>query len=180
PDDTVVVTFDDGYRDNYTNAFPILKALGIPATIFLATDAIGTGKVLWHDRVFDAFRQTSRAVLDDYGDGATRYSLRSPAEKLEVQGRIRDWLRAHEGPRRLELVDRLVARLEVPDRRQAPGLMLDWDDVKRMHAGGVSFGSHTVTHPILTRIRPEQAREEITASKQRIQKHLGVPGEAFA
>src|SRR5262249_1535022 len=49
PAAAVVVTFDDGYMDNYVNAFPVLKRLGIPATIFLATDAIGTGRVLWHD-----------------------------------------------------------------------------------------------------------------------------------
>ena len=63
PDNTVVITFDDGYRDNYLNAFPMLKNLSIPATIFLATDAIGSKRVLWHDRVFSAFRETRVPVL---------------------------------------------------------------------------------------------------------------------
>jgi hypothetical protein len=58
PDNAVAITFDDGYRDNYLHAFPIVKSLSLPMTIFLATDAIGTGRTLWHDRVFSAFRDT--------------------------------------------------------------------------------------------------------------------------
>ena len=67
PDSSIVVTFDDGYLDNYSNAFPILKELSIPATVFLATDAIETGRILWHDRVFSAFRETGSLHLKGFG-----------------------------------------------------------------------------------------------------------------
>src|SRR5689334_9989952 len=56
PERAMAITFDDGYRDNYDYAFPILKKLGLPATIFVATSAIENAKILWHDRIFDAFR----------------------------------------------------------------------------------------------------------------------------
>src|SRR5436190_18184559 len=60
PARAVAVTFDDGYEDNYGYAFPILKKYGVPATIFIATGMIETGNVLWHDRVFDAFRYATK------------------------------------------------------------------------------------------------------------------------
>ena len=56
-------TFNDGYKDVYLNAYPILKKFSIPATIFLPTSCIDTGEVLWHDRVFSAFRETQRSSL---------------------------------------------------------------------------------------------------------------------
>src|SRR5215468_6232741 len=67
PERAVAITFDDGYGDNYDYAFPILKKYQLPATIFIATGAIGTGDLIWHDRVFDAFRFASakRARLED-------------------------------------------------------------------------------------------------------------------
>jgi hypothetical protein len=74
PDNAVVVTFDDGYRDNYQYAFPILQQLSIPATVFLSTAVIGTKTVLWHDRVFSAFRETNAPVLQGYGE--TTLSIR--------------------------------------------------------------------------------------------------------
>src|SRR5215813_5180021 len=68
PAGAVAITFDDGYRDNYEYAFPILKKYGLTATIFVATGVTGSSNLLWHDRVFDAFRYTTqeRATLQNW------------------------------------------------------------------------------------------------------------------
>src|SRR5215467_4075836 len=75
PDDTIAITFDDGYKDVYLNAYPILKKFSIPATIFLPTSCIDTGEVLWHDRVFSAFRETQKSSLPGYGIYEKTYPL---------------------------------------------------------------------------------------------------------
>ena len=81
PDNAVAVTFDDGYRDNYLHAFPILQRYSIPATIFLATSAIGSDRQLWHDDVFSAFRETAESSLEpiaaDQAGGLPRDGRRS-------------------------------------------------------------------------------------------------------
>jgi peptidoglycan/xylan/chitin deacetylase (PgdA/CDA1 family) len=182
PENTVVVTFDDGYRDNYLNAFPILKKFSIPATIFLATEVIDSGKVLWHDRVFAAFRNTRELFLTEYNDQLGTHSLRTVKEKLLAQARVRAFLRSLENDARSLWIARLVERLNVEDQHDAdaPALMLTWDEVRIMHRGGISFGSHTVSHPILSKVSAVKAREEIYESKRMIEERLGATVEAFA
>jgi peptidoglycan/xylan/chitin deacetylase (PgdA/CDA1 family) len=179
PERALAITFDDGYRDNYLNAFPVLARLGLPATILLATGAIGSDRVLWHDRVFAAFRETKRALLEGFGT-AQGYRLGSVPEKLAAQRavlrhlwRLADDVRARE-------IDRLVQALGVDDTTSSPGLMLSWDDVRAMHGDGIEFGAHTVSHPVLSTVSPDRAVEEVTGCKQRLEDALGVPVRTFA
>jgi peptidoglycan/xylan/chitin deacetylase (PgdA/CDA1 family) len=175
----VAVTFDDGYMDNFTNAFPILRRLAIPATMFLATDVVGTGRILWHDRVFRAFRETAVPELTTFGP-LKRHPLSTIEEKLLAQSAVLAFLRHQDDRTRSEWISRLAARLRVEDLMAAPGLMLGWEEVKAMQGGGVSFGSHSMTHPILSRVPVERAREEIFGSKLCIEQHLRVRIRAFA
>ena len=181
PDKAVVVTFDDGYRDNYLNAFPILKRLSIPATIFLATDAISSGRMLWHDRVFTAFRKTNAPILEGLGrTDLPRYSLTTLEEKLLAQRAVLKLLRCVDEGERSRLIDRLISTLGVEDRKEDRGLMLDWDEIKEMHDSGISFGSHTVTHPILSTLSIDRTKMEVYGSKKTIEEKLGIPAKAFA
>lgn len=180
PENAVVITFDDGYRDNYTNAFPIVKKYVIPMTIFLATDAIGSGRVLWHDRVFSAFRETRESFLNAFCENSQVLPLRTLEEKLSSQGTVLTFLRSLEEGERLLWIDRLVEKLKVVERHDATELMLTWDQVKTMSGGGVHFGSHTVTHPILSRLPGERVKKEIWDSKAVIEGHLGTSVKTFA
>jgi peptidoglycan/xylan/chitin deacetylase (PgdA/CDA1 family) len=106
---TVVITFDDGYRDFYTDAFDAMRQCGFTATIFLATD------------------------------------------------RIKD------SPVRIEGVDYLT-----------------WSEVAELHAAGIQFGSHTVTHPDLRSLGPDQIGYEVGYSKEVIEQKIGAAVESFS
>src|SRR5215471_15791024 len=180
PDNVVAITFDDGYKDVYLNAYPILKKFSIPATIFLPTSCIDTGEVLWHDRVFSAFRETQRSSLPKYGIYEKTYPLETIEEKLHAQQDVLRFLRSLDTHDRIQWIDCLITKLFLKDKENYSQLMLSWDDIKIMHTNGISFGSHTVTHPIMSKISSEQVMWEICESKKIIESHLDSPVRTFA
>ena len=180
PDNAVCITFDDGYQDNYLHAFPILKRLGISATIFLATGVIGTGRVLWHDRVFSAFRQTTKGALKGFGPQSATFKVTSLQEKLLAQQQVLGILRQCDEDTRARWVNQLIERLEVEPFISESGLMLNWEQVRSMVRGGIEIGSHTMTHPIMSRISSFQVRDEAVGSMKAIQQEIGVTPRTFA
>jgi peptidoglycan/xylan/chitin deacetylase (PgdA/CDA1 family) len=179
PEHAVAVTLDDGYRDNYLNAFPVLKRYAVPATIFLATGVIGSRKTLWHDQVFAAFRQTRASKLSSFGPENTTLSLRSLAEKLQSQRQILNYLWSLAAEKRDSTITELCHRLEV-EKTESGLLMLAWEEVSEMSRNGIQFGAHTVNHPILARLRPDQAEQEISDSKRAIEAVLNTAVTSFA
>ena len=180
PDNSIVITFDDGYKDNYLNAFPILKELSIPATIFLATEAIGTQNILWHDRVFAAFKDTKMNYLDGSGINHQKYSLMTQEEKMYARSEILKFLKYIDNEERDLYIDRLIKILEINEKKENLNLMMTWEDVRSMYEDGISFGAHTVTHTILSNLTIEKMREEILTSKKVVEENLQTVVKTFA
>jgi peptidoglycan/xylan/chitin deacetylase (PgdA/CDA1 family)/CelD/BcsL family acetyltransferase involved in cellulose biosynthesis len=176
----IAITFDDGYRDNFTSAFSILKDLGLPATIFLATGYIGTGMIPWYDQVCLAFKLTTRTVLSSIMDGAPAGPLESREQRLALLERMLDWLRAVDNDSRIEAIKLLFRALGVPCSLSLPNYMLGWDEVRQMLPNKITFGAHTVTHPVLSRMPIKDLRQEVLQSKKTIEQKLKVPVRHFA
>ncbi|MFC1966413.1 polysaccharide deacetylase family protein [Chloroflexota bacterium] len=179
PKNSVIITFDDGYKDNYANAYPILKRYSIPATIFLATGYIGSSALHWSHKIAYAIRKTMLPDLEVADVG--RYSLNSVDERLKAISDIKRKLKKMSEQEKNLRVQKIIDVLEVElPEELGKDLFLSWDDVRDMHNSGITFGSHTVTHSILTRISREEARKEITESKRRIEEELGEPVNLFS
>lgn len=178
PDRPLLITFDDGYRDNHELAFPVLRDRNLPAVVFLATGAIGTNRVMWWDELAYLVGRTDRtgAELPLVGprslhDGPSRLSARR--ELIVALKAVDDDVRAHTMG---ELRDVLGVAAPVPD---AP-LFMDWDAVAQLVAGGVDCQPHTVEHPILIRVDGDRARREIRESAEEVRRRTGRPQVAFA
>lgn len=180
PKGAVAVTFDDGYADNFEHAFPVLRRHGIPATIFLVTGCVGTGRIPWHDQVLLAFAATRRREIRLPADPASAppVPLGTVEERRDAAFRALAALKPLPEAERLSSIESL--RAELGDDGETPGLMLDWDRVRAMRRAGVRFGSHTETHPILSRVTTERAREEVTRSKREIERALEEEVTLFA
>lgn len=175
PQRAAAITFDDGYRDNYEHAFPVLQSLGLPATIFLATAPLEDGGALWHDRIFDAFERAEAPIefegtfLPVASANGRRHSV------LTVLHHLRLLAPAERDARIDAIVSQVGGTATPPERR-----MLTWEEVRAMRGGGIDFGAHTVTHPILSRIPHEEAVDEVRRSKETIEARLDVPVPLFA
>ncbi len=180
PHRAVVITLDDGYRDSYVNAFPLLKEMGLPATVFLATAAIGTGKFLWHDRACWMISQTTVPFLEGFGS-SNRYQLDTWDDKRAAQEGVLLYLRSLDDQGRIHAIESLSSHLKVsgePD--YDPRLMLNWEEVREMYSAGIRFGAHTVNHPILSKLPLTAVVDEIRESKETIERFLGDRVTTFA
>jgi peptidoglycan/xylan/chitin deacetylase (PgdA/CDA1 family) len=179
PPRCAAITFDDGYADNFTFAHPILKAYGLQATFYLTTGSIGSGKVLWFDRVLRAFEHTTKdaALLPFQSEPV---SIRSTDERYEAGFRALSYLRTLPAGQLERAMDDLFAELRADAPAVDRNLMLTWDQVADMSRYGHRFGSHTVTHPILSRLPLPDVESEIMKSKRMIEEKTGRSVTTFA
>jgi peptidoglycan/xylan/chitin deacetylase (PgdA/CDA1 family) len=180
PPHAVVITVDDGRRDFYTCAYPILREFGFPAIMYLPT-AFMDGEWLWFDRFRYLFEHTALKEISIAGIPPvveTTLDLCSAAARdhsFHVVARQVQWLPAQERDQAaLRMADLL--RVELPARPPAEFAPLAWSEARKMAAHGIEFGGHTVNHPILQTLRDRDALErEISGCKARIEQEL--PGQ---
>jgi peptidoglycan/xylan/chitin deacetylase (PgdA/CDA1 family) len=177
PHNALALTFDDGYRDNLTHAAPILARHGLSATIFLVSGWIDTPRMPWVDRLAHAIKTTSRDRVTI--DGATA-PLASRAERLAVLNRALRHLKSVPDVERRASLEQLVGDLAPVPALVLKRLMLTWDEVAALRGLGFAIGAHTVSHPILSRVTPDEAWEEIRGSKVAIEKAIGSSVHGFA
>lgn len=179
PERPLLVTFDDGYRDNLIDAWPIMRERGIPGLLLLAAGHIGTARPFVWDLAAWCFHHTRRGDAELPGWG--RVSLQTPEDRREVLKRWGDHCKGLPDEQRTAAALALPEALDVavPDDAFA-GLYLDWDEVRALDSAGFAAGAHTMEHPILTRVGPDRARAEIAESAATVAREVGHPVAAFA
>jgi peptidoglycan/xylan/chitin deacetylase (PgdA/CDA1 family) len=173
-----LITFDDGYRDNFTGAFPILREANVPAVFFIPTSFVGTGQVPWWDEIAWMVRHTKlTSVALPFADA--RVELR----ERPVQFAIRDVLTAFKRSPgdAADKVEALRKALDcrLPDSEVAE-LFVSWEDLRAMRAGGMDIGSHTHTHRILSHLSGAEQLQELETSKQSLEANLGEHIDSIA
>ena len=170
PERPVVVTFDDGYVDNYEVAMPILDRAGVPATFYVTVDCVETRRLPWPSRLRFSFRTTSKQNCPD--ETGKVWNLGSQHERdlayLAVCDRVSSLAGADQERRVLQIESELDARL--PD--DAGQLMMTWDQIQSLAQHGHIVGSHTMTHPNMAYVRIEEARREFVESKHQMEAHI--------
>ncbi|PJF31725.1 MAG: hypothetical protein CUN51_01940 [Candidatus Thermofonsia Clade 1 bacterium] len=178
PSRPLLITFDDGYRDNYENAFPVLKRLGLPAVIFLMTSRMDHPVLPWWDECALYLNLTERTQAELPLIGSC--DLSTPEARRAVTDRLLRALKRLTESEKQAAIRALRERLEVPAPQADPSLFVNWDEVREMVAADVACMPHTVNHPILTRISAEEAYRELAESKAHIEAQTDQQATAFA
>jgi peptidoglycan/xylan/chitin deacetylase (PgdA/CDA1 family) len=170
-----IVTFDDGWLDNYLNAYPVLKKHGIPATIFVTTSFIGTNRWYWPEKLSFLLLNKYQDMLglsnsvDDIRDDIVSSIFTSVNEscdcaKSEQIDFVIEALKKYSDQSIEHAIEKIyeLLNISVPEERA----VLNWDEINEMSNNGISFGSHTCNHKILTTIPLNEVREELKNSKR--------------
>ncbi len=172
PANTAAITFDDGFANNYTLAYPLLKAMNIPATIYIVTDLIGTDKLLWLDELFLLFLETTQKEIDLRSLGLRRFNLAGKRSKQSSFFHICEHLKGIPPAHKDKILDRIRAHLSQHKNPATFGhhfKLLTWEQVQTMNRSRViEFGAHSCTHEILSQLEDDPLRREITASCERV------------
>jgi peptidoglycan/xylan/chitin deacetylase (PgdA/CDA1 family) len=150
----VLVTFDDGYRDNFELAFPVLRAAGLPAAFFLTTGFLDRPRLSWWDEL---------AWMGAGPDAVEAYKR----------------LRASDGEAFLDRTGERTGRGRA-GADAAEAVWMTWDMAREMRASGMAFGGHTVDHPVLARLPAELQEREIRGCADRLADELGIAMQAFS
>lgn len=179
-----VITFDDGYRDFYEEAFPVLKELGLPATMFLPTACIGQAKPLAHDRIFWLLK------LGLEGSISIDKLLPKAGLDTELAARItssKQLLKMTEEIvyLRHDLRKKIIAELERALGHEFTGYpreydLLTWEMVREMSTHDITFGSHTANHVVLPLENESVIKTEIAESKRELERRIGQSVVTFA
>jgi peptidoglycan/xylan/chitin deacetylase (PgdA/CDA1 family) len=179
----LVITFDDGYRDNYSHGYALARDLQIPITIFLIPYYLESGDYFWwreHKRLL-LRTEVKEVTVDGHS-----YHLEQPEERHALSKAIDTHLRyANSVAQRESFLGSIRKELAIPasvDPEEEPALPLTWAEVQEMEKSGwVSFGAHTQHHPILAYLAdPAEVQYEVEECRTQLEQHLGHPVHTFA
>jgi len=180
-----LVTFDDGWIDTYTEAWPVLRRHGFPALVFLPSAFIGTGEVFWQERLGNllgrvvaraqkdqAFATHARGVLTPFTLDAALEIEDSDNGREAIMNLVRRNKRDHtwDPDAAVHAVSGLVANVADGD---GVDRFIDWNQATEMMRDGVTFGAHGESHRLLTTLAPEDVTREVHTSRSSLERQLG-------
>ena len=181
PSSAVVVTFDDGFADTYRYAFPILKRYAVPATIFVSTGYVDSKQLFWFElTAYLLYKVTPGAISIE--DGRTFPSGDSHNERTASLRKLQSILKDFPNAQRVAHVERWVQQFShiIAHDAARHSLPISWNQVHEMASAGIEFGSHTITHPNLTRLSDQELNHELVESKRLLEEHVQHPVESLA
>jgi peptidoglycan/xylan/chitin deacetylase (PgdA/CDA1 family) len=180
PPRAVAITFDDGYLDNFTHAYPLLRAEGLPATFYVTTGTIDGGPPLWTAKLRFMVRTTTRRQIVLPAALGAPAELPDAAARQALFTRLIVALKNVPSEERCRLVDVLADAFDVHDFTPLARIMMTWEQLREMSRNGMTIGAHTVSHPNLPRTEVEEQTREVCGSRDTIAAELRVPVAHFS
>jgi peptidoglycan/xylan/chitin deacetylase (PgdA/CDA1 family) len=178
PPRAAALTFDDGYRDALYVVAPMLERLGVPATFFLVPGLLSRDVTPWWEVAAWTFARATRSEAVWEG---LLLDLRDHARRAQASKAVLERLKFRDAAARDAAIAQLVEALAPDGELDHDALFLDWDGARELAArGGVEIGSHTRSHPILSRESREMQLAELRSSRFELEQGLDRPVTSLA
>ena len=170
PPRSLLITFDDAYRNFGDFAWPILRKYGLPVTLFVPTAFPGCPeKIFWWEQLNHGFRHTPRRDVINTSIG--NFPLTSTSQRERAFKVVREYAKTLPHPQTLAWTDQICRDLDAPSPSEQ--YVLSWADLRKLAREGVTLGAHTQNHPLLNRILPEEAEVEAVGSLRDLEREIG-------
>jgi peptidoglycan/xylan/chitin deacetylase (PgdA/CDA1 family) len=180
PARSIVVTFDDGYQDNYQYALPILAKYRVPATIYLVSSTLTDGRVLWTSRLRQVLGASRIQNLVLPGLQREPLPVGDQTSRAVAAKTLTNRLNTVSEPARRQWIDRIADEVEAPPAPAAEKWFLTRSQIREMRSYGITFGAHTVNHPNLPGLNTDEANFEIQQARTDLQRLLDTEINHFS
>jgi len=185
PPNAVLVSFDDGYRDNHEHALPVLLRYGMKAVFFVSTAYLTDRRLFWWEQVSLFVRNSTNEVLRLAYPDPIEIDLRAPGARAIAIRRLNRVIKDHHGLDLERFLGDLPAACGVAwsaaeERSRADDALMTWTEVRALADAGMAIGSHTRNHRVLQTVPPNDLDGELAGSRQEIEERLGRPVRSIA
>ena len=180
PARAILVTFDDGYDDNYRVAYPILRELGMSAMFFVSTGHIDSGMPYQYDWLVHMLCTTKATEMEIPELGVAWQLPPSLQGRREVAVRLLEHLKSFDAPSQASAIALLARAWGLPRKPHPDCRPMTWGQLREMHRGGMEIGSHGVDHNMLAKMPQALMEEEIRKSKETLERELAAPALALS
>ncbi len=176
----VVFTFDDGYRDNLSHAYPVFKKYSLPFTIYVTTGFVERRSILWW-ALLEELIINRKKISFDFGEKTYNFFCRSQSEKEYAFSKIHALFMKYQGNKFMKTVKAILETNGLDLYQKTDELMLNWMEIKKLSNDPlVTLAAHTENHFSLSKLSPEELKEEVTNSKNLLESKTSRPVKHFA
>jgi peptidoglycan/xylan/chitin deacetylase (PgdA/CDA1 family) len=175
-----LLTFDDGYLDNYQTAFPLLASHGAEGVFFLVSDFAAGGVIPWWDEAAWIVKSSARQCFSLGDPGALMAFAIAGRDPAVVLKEVLDHYKSRPTHPPDEFIQQLALACEVPRPVSSERMFVSWDQAREMQRNGMRVGAHSVSHPILSSLCPAAQRSELERSREILERELQTRVDAMA
>ena len=170
---SVLLTFDDGYRDNYCSAYPILASHGVQGVFFLTTSYVGTQLMPWWDRIANIIKSSKSTTLELRYPSPCRFDINRQGSDAVVRKVVNLYKSSLNQDEPL-FINSLEEACDTARPNGEERCFMNWEEAAEMLASGMAIGSHTHSHRILSKLSAEEQLEEMVTSKRLLEERLNM------
>lgn len=175
----VVYTFDDGFKDNLTHAYPILKSEEVPFCIYVTTDFPDGKAMLWWNTLERVLLSSQRLKITLDGQ-QQEFDLADPLAKTYAFQKLHHWIKQGSDNTIEQRLQQFYQQLNEKPYDEVHNVALNWKEIVTLDRDAlVTIGAHTISHPVLSRVSKKRMQREVECSRDILNKHLGYPPVHF-